>query len=349
MLQYTLMKHLFYTNSESAWEGLRRAIFNAEKSIYFEMYIFIDDTDESKVILKLLSEKARAGVRVRMILDWFGSYELSKDAIAQLRDAGAELIFFKKIFRRLHRKILIVDEQVGFLGGVNIHGSARRWSDLLIRVEGPIVRSLIWSFRRIYRSSGGKDSAILGYRRKALFGNTRIWMLEHVPFIRKPRLRDNYIETIFKAEHEVIFVTPYFLPHRWMIDLLRGTVARGVKVEVIVPLTTDISFIDRANRRYMSMLSENGVKFYLTPRMNHAKLLLIDRKLALVGSQNIDALSFDFNAEIGVYFNDPKMISDLGAIVNIWKEKTTPFDPEKHITFVDKVFSYMVKFLQPFL
>lgn len=313
------------------------------------MYIFLDDTDESKVIIDLLAEKSRTGVRVRIILDWFGSYELSKDATVQLRDAGAELIFFKKIFRRLHRKILIVDEKIGFLGGVNVHGSARTWSDLLIRVDGPIVRSLIWSFRRTYRNCGGKDTAILSYRRKTFFGSTRIWMLEHVPFIRKPRLRDNYIETIFKAEREVIFVTPYFLPHRWMIDLLRGTMARGVKVEVIVPRSTDIAFLDRANRRYMSMLSGYGVKFYLAPKMNHAKLLLIDQKLALVGSQNIDALSFDFNAEASLFFNDPIMVSELGAIVEKWKTKATLFDPKKHTTIWDKVFSFTVKLLQPFL
>ncbi len=343
------MKHLFYTTSESAWEGLTRAIARAEKSIYIEMYIFIDDSEETKAIINLLAEKAYGGVHVHIILDAFGSFGLSRQAVRTLRDAGVELLFFKKFFRRLHRKIVVVDQKLGFIGGVNIHGSAKKWSDLLIRVDGPVVRSLVWSFRKIYKSLGGKNSEIVGYQRKALLGRTRLWLLEHVPFIRKPRLRDSYIEAILKAEKSVLLVTPYFLPHRWMRQLLEGTVARGVEVTVLVPKSTDISFLDTANRRYMTLLEAKGVKFFLQPKMNHAKLLLVDEALALVGSQNIDALSFDFNAEAGLFFTDVKMIAGLKKITEKWKAVSVPFDPLTHISFSHKVLSFLIKILQPFL
>lgn len=343
------MKHLFYTTSQSAWNGLTTAIKKAEHSIYFEMYIFLDDTYEGKEILEILCEKARNGVRVRMILDAFGSYDLSKEALVRLRSAGAEILFFKKLFRRLHRKIVIIDEQVAFLGGVNIHGLARSWSDLLLRVEGPIVRSIIWSFRTIYKACGGVDLHILGYKGKPLFANTRIWLLEHVPFIRKPKLRDSYMETIIKAEHDVVIVTPYFLPHRWFIKLIRSIVSRGVRVTVIVPRSTDSAFLDRANRRYMTLLYEHGVTFLLTNTMNHAKLLWVDGIRALVGSQNIDALSFDFNAEASLVFEDQKMLASLGKIIDQWKKQSVQFSPQLHITTADKIFSFFVRFLQPFL
>lgn len=119
------MKHLFYTSSQSAWKGFKTALTSAQKSIYIEMYIFIDDTPEGKELLGILADKASAGIRVMVILDAFGSKELSSDAITTLQSAGVEILFFKKLFRRLHRKIMVIDETVGFVGGVNIRKGAR--------------------------------------------------------------------------------------------------------------------------------------------------------------------------------------------------------------------------------
>ncbi len=344
------MKYLFYTTSETAWDGLFEAMQAAQKSIYLEMYIFVDDTEKENDFISLLSAKARAGVSVRMILDMFGSADLSDKARKELEDAGVELLFFRKWFRRLHKKIVIVDEKVGFLGGVNIHQSARLWSDLLIRLQGPIVHSLIRSFKRTYRTSGGRDQYVLSFKKKAVLGHTRIWLFEHIPDLRQPRLRDIYTESILKAKKQLILVTPYFLPHKWLIQLLKETVARGVEVQVIVPTKTDLTFITRANRFFVNLLAGDGITFFETPKMNHAKLLLIDENLALVGSQNIDAMSFDFNAEVGVFFNDKKMIHDLFAIVDGWRSAAQKITtPSKNITWDDKLFSFLIRALQPLL
>jgi len=344
------MRHLFYTTSEEAWEGLRKAIEKAEKSIYLEMYIFLDDTPEADYLINVICQKAERGVSVKIILDGFGSFGLTNKSIDKLRDAGVELLFFKKMFRRLHRKFVVIDEKVGFLGGVNIHKTARLWNDLLVRLEGPILRSIIASFRRTYAACGGKDEYILSYHAKpAILGRTRTWVLEHFPAIRTFRLRDTYIETIMKAEQSVTFVTPYFLPHKWLITLMKETARRGIKVEVVVPFDTDILFLTTANRYYMSLLVDYGVTFYQTKTMTHAKLLMIDDNLALLGSNNIDALSFDYNAEIGVFFKNEKMIADLKKIVNGWKGDSVIFAESKHYGFWAKVFSYIFRVFQPFL
>jgi cardiolipin synthase len=343
------MKYHFYTTSETAWDGLFKAMQSAQNSIYMEMYIFVDDTEKENDFISLLSEKARAGIRVRIVLDWFGSSALSDKAIKELENAGAEIIFFKKWFRRLHKKIAVVDEEIGFLGGVNIHHSARLWNDLLIRFEGPIVRSLVQSFRRTYRACGGKDTNILRYQKKSILGRTRIWIFEHIPEIRKPRLRDAYTEAILKAKERVLLVTPYFLPHKWLKRLITETITRGVKVEAIVPLNTDIPVLTRANHYFMNEMAENGVQFFQALKMNHAKLLLIDEDLALVGSQNIDALSFDFNAEVGVFFDDPEMIADLLKIVSEWKRSATIFTTPSRKNIADKLLSFLIRMLQPFL
>ncbi len=343
------MKYLFYTNSQSAWDGLYQAMQKAEKSIYMEMYIFVDDTEQTNDFISLLSEKARSGVEVKIVLDWFGSFGLSDKAQEKLREAGVELLFFKKLLRRLHHKVVIVDESVGFLGGVNIHREARNWDDLLVHLEGPIVNSLMRSFRRFYKLCGGRDPHILSYKKKAILGHTRVWFLEYVPFIRKPRLRDAYAEAILKAKKKVVLVTPYFTPNKWLIGLLRDTVQRGVIVEIIVPAKPDVALLSRANRRYINMLSKFGVHFFLSPKMNHAKLLLIDESLAVIGSANLDALSFDFNAEVGVFLTDEKMLSDISGIVAEWKSKAKIPDESMRVTFLDFILSFVVRLLQPFL
>ncbi len=343
------MKYLFYTTSETAWDGLYEAMKNAKQSIYIEMYIFVDDTERTNDFITLLVEKATNAVRVRIVLDRFGSFDLSNKAYKKLQQAGVEILYFNKFFRRLHRKVVITDETVGFFGGVNIHELAREWNDLLVRVEGPIVNSLIRSFRRTYRYCGGKDKNILTYKHKAIFGRTRIWLLEHIPYIRKPRLRDAYVETLHKAKNRVILVTPYFTPSKWLIQLLIKLSHKKIHIEVIVPRKGDISFLSRANLRYMNMLSQYGITFWETNKMTHAKLLIIDESLALVGSQNIDSLSFDFNAELGIFFTNQNMIRDLLKIIATWKSDAVIFNAVGRITFFDHLLTLIVRILQPFL
>jgi len=343
------MKHLFYTSSQTAWKGFQAALKSARESIYIEMYIFVDDTPEAQDIIDILADKSRSGVKVKIILDAFGSKELSSSAETKLKSSGVEILFFNKLFRRLHRKIMIVDEKIGFVGGVNIHKSARLWDDLLVRVEGKIVYSLTRSFAKIYKSCGGKWTYLTSYRKKAILGRTRIWLIEHLPSIHRPRLKDYYVEAMFQAKREVIIVTPYFLPHRWFKKLLRETQERGVSINIFVPQKTDISLITKANYTYMRLLGQEGITFYILPTMNHAKLLLIDDSLALVGSQNIDSLSFDYNAEAGLYFDDPSMIKDLRIIVEKWRESSKVFNPNHKISLFDHFYSYIVRLLQPFL
>ncbi len=313
------------------------------------MYIFVDDVPEAKELLDILADKARSGISVKIVLDAFGSRELSSPAINTLKNAGIEILFFNKLFRRLHRKIMIVDEVIGFVGGVNIHKSARSWGDLLIRVEGKILYSLVRSFAKVYKICGGKDKHLLEYRKKILWGGARIWLMEHLPSMHRPRLKDYYTEAMLQATKEVVIVTPYFLPHRWFKRLLRETQKRGVSIKIFVPKKTDIPLITKANYTYMRLLGQEGIMFYILPTMNHAKLLLIDESLALVGSQNIDALSFDYNAEVGLSFDDPQMIKDLRGIIEKWQGSSLVFDPHQRVSLLDRFYSYVVRLLQPFL
>jgi len=112
------------------------ALKKAEKSIYIEMYIFLDDTRASHDFFSILKIKAQAGLKVVVVADAFGSLELKKDSINELRAAGAEMLFFSDLLKRTHRKITIIDKKIAFLGGVNIENKTINWRDLQIRIEG---------------------------------------------------------------------------------------------------------------------------------------------------------------------------------------------------------------------
>lgn len=302
------------------------AIKNAEQSVYLEMYIFLNDMVQYDFLL-LLKEKAQKGLRVRIVLDSLGSSDLSDSAISQLRESGAELIFLKNWIHHTHRKILVVDENVAFIGGVNLSQEFRFWKDLVIKVKGrKIVQHIIRSFAKVYAECGGKDPVILIKNRRIILDKTHTWLVEHFPSRKQSSLKKIYQEQINKAEETITLVTPYFMPKHWLTRILHRAVLRGVKVDIIVPKTTDAFLFDRANYFYIFKLSKMGINFYIESQVNHAKVMLIDKKEGIVGSQNIDFLSFDLNNEVGVFLKDVHAVRRLSEIVEDWKKGTSPFD-----------------------
>jgi cardiolipin synthase len=123
------MKYRFFTNSKKAWANMYEAISLAESSIFFEMYIFEDNTVGFDFIT-LLADKAKSGIKVKILLDAFGSLGLPKERVSALQEAGVEVLFFSHFLHRVHRKILVVDNKVAFMGGVNVHQGAVDWRRL---------------------------------------------------------------------------------------------------------------------------------------------------------------------------------------------------------------------------
>lgn len=310
-------------------------IKQAQKSIYLEMYIFADNTINYD-FFGALKQKAKQGLKVKIIIDSFGSFNLPTDSINQLSESGIEILFFNHWLRRTHRKILIVDDHIVFLGGVNIHKKFKTWTDLQIRIEkARAVKSALTSFSHAYRLCGGKDAEILTWEKKTLLGKTRLWIAEHwhgnsFRFRGKISLKKYYKNRIENAKTEIIMATPYFVPRRWLATALKRAVYRGVKVSIIIPKQSDQWKADRANYFYMSRLSKCGVKFYLYPTMNHAKAMVLNNEEGMIGSQNLDFLSFSINAEIGMFFQKPDMVKQLSKILNDWKNESTLFTPESH-------------------
>jgi len=338
------MNYKIYTTSSKAWDGMLGEITKARQSVFLEMYIFADDTSGSHDFIGKLKEKAKQGVRVVLVLDAFGSRDLSEKSIISMRDSGIEVIFFSHWLRRIHRKILIVDENVAFIGGVNIGQSFANWNDLQLKLRGRIIRPILSSFAYSYEMSGGKDKNILLLRKKALISKIKFWMLEHWPVSNMHSLKSHYTEKILAAQSSIHIVTPYFTPPRWFVALLDSAVQRGVQVKIIIPKKTDHPHVDRVSHRYMHNLSQLGVRFYLTGNMNHAKILLIDSSEGLIGSQNIDLLSFYFNAESGVFFRQKNIIIELEKIILRWENEAEAYDSTRYkMNLLDYVLFPIIK------
>ncbi len=333
------MPYKFFANSQKSWQAMYDIMFSAKKSIYLEMYIFQDDMVDFN-FLELMKEKAKNGIRVKVILDFFGSYSLSNKVIFGLKEAGVELIFQSYFLHRTHRKILIVDEKIAFIGGVNFHQSASLWDDLMVQVKGQLVFFIVKSFAKVYAECGGKDSLILIHNKSKIFKDTlHDWLVEHSPIKNKYNLKKIYKKHLSHAKVSITIVTPYLMPKRWLIGALHQASLRGVSVDILVPRNTDSYFIDRVNHFYMHKLSKLGINFYLEPQMNHAKIMVIDSKEAIVGSNNLDYLSFELNSEVGIFFNEPIAIHKISEIIKKWAKDVVIFDTK---TYKMKWFDYIL-------
>lgn len=341
-----IMHYKFFANSQKSWKAMFDSILLAKKTIYLEMYIFQDDIIDFD-FLKLLKEKSREGVKVKMVLDSFGSHNLSKVAVSEIRESGIELFFLSYFLHRTHRKILIVDQSVAFIGGVNFHQSASLWNDLVVRVKGRLVNSITKSFAKVYAECGGKDVLILQSSKKGLKHGGSIrknkiikvkevkekvqaWLIEHSPVKNRFNLKKLYQKHLSEAKESILIVTPYFMPRRWLIGALHQAYLRGVDVEILVPLNTDYYVIDRVNYFYINKLSKLGIKFSLETQMNHAKITVIDSKEGIVGSNNLDYLSFELNSEVGIFFKDQVALNRILKIIEGWKRNTVIFDAKVH-------------------
>lgn len=347
-----MKKYKLYGHSQKALDAMLEAVQHAAVSIYWESYIFKNDLLPTHDFFSLFKEKARSGVHVVIILDGLGSYGIPRSELDELRAAGIEVHFFGSWWRRTHRKLLVIDDRMAFLGGVNVGQAYLKWTDLHVRItDSALIPVIIHSFAKSYAMCGGKNPAVLAERNmKKTLRETKLKFFEHWPIFGALKLREHYETRIHSAQTRLVFVTPYFIPHIWLQKALLRAAQRGVKIDIILPEHTDPRIGDIPNYYYADMLSPYGLNFYMTREMNHAKALLVDEEEGMIGSQNIDAFSFDFNLEAGVFFTKKDMVRDLKKIIEKWREGAVPFTEivwkrKWYYPFV----AFLVKLFQPIL
>ena len=343
------MKYRLYTTSHKAWDAMFKAMVKAEQAIYLEMYILSSNTSKTHNFFKLLEDKARSGVEVVVIADAYGSFNLPNELIKSLRQAGAEFIYFSHWLRRTHRKILIVDYKVAFLGGVNIREDIRNWRDMQIKISGGVVKFILKSFANSYKRVGGKKQNILKFSYTPFSKKIKYWVTDNWPSTNKIRFLNNYyLQKVNDATSSLVLVTPYLLPPRWLLVAIDEACHRGVKVEVVIPGDTDIKFLNKINLFNAHRLANIGVKLYFTPTMNHAKLMLLDDAEVTIGSQNIDILSFGLNFEAGISSRQIKLVNDVKMIINNWKKEAKPFSGNLYrLNLLDRILFGVYKVFYP--
>lgn len=307
-------------NGDQIFPPMLAAIQGAKKSITFETYIYWSG-DIGKQFADALSERARAGVRVHVLLDWVGSANMDESYLTEMKEAGVQIEKFHKphwynlarLNNRTHRKLLVVDGQVGFTGGVGIApqwmGNAQNpdhWRDSHYLVRGPVVAQMQATFLDNWLKVTGKVlHGALYFPPIAPAGAQKAQMFSSSPSSGSESMQLMYHLAITAAERSIDLSVAYFVPDELTQKHLMDALARGVRVRFITPGEhTDTDTVKAASRATWGPLLQAGALIYeYQPTMYHCKVMIVDQLLVSVGSTNFDNRSFRLNdeANLNVY------------------------------------------------
>lgn len=306
-----------YTSGDEKFAALERDIRAAKEYIHLQYYIFNDDSIGSE-IRELLMAKAREGVQVRVIYDHVGSFNVRNKFYKEMREAGVAVepflrvtfpLFATRINWRNHRKIVIIDGEIGYIGGMNIADryvkgvSYGCWRDTHLRITGPSVRGLQYSFAvdwnfmghqllevpiRSYDMDKDADAGV----QLMTSGPNEMW--SNISFV--------FFKAIANAKRCVYIQTPYFLPTESLLKVLQAAALAKVDVRLMIPRKSDSVILTMASRSYVTECLRAGIKIYFYEKgMMHAKTVIVDDEFCTSGSTNFDFRSFEHNFEANVF------------------------------------------------
>jgi len=321
----------FLTSGEESFAGLERGIAEARHTIHLMTFILGRD-DVGRRIIKLLAQRAREGVKVRLLLDSLGCFTTSGRFCDPLRQAGGEVVKFMPVVPlqtrgsanlRNHRKIAIIDHRLGALGGRNIAIEymgptvlKRRWRDFGALIEGPAVGLLNEVFMADWAFASGQPLARLQKEVPAEIpapaGTSEVQIVASGPDVEGDPLYEGILSMVQQAERSIWIVTPYFIPDEVLYRSLLLQARAGVDIRLVVPARSNHPITDLARRFYLRGLHAAGAKVLLyQPGMNHAKMMLVDERIGLFGSANMDLRSLFVNFEIGVVTYSPNEATQM--------------------------------------
>ena len=317
-------------NGQAAFDAILSALSSAKKFIHLQYYIF-DEDEIGNRILDMLKEKAARGVEVRMIVDDVGSWELKRAFFKKMQRYGIEAFSFltvrfpsltSKVNYRNHRKIVIVDGEVGFLGGINVadryikgNPSYGIWRDMHTRISGDAVNALQSVFLIDWYFVSQKDIADMKYfPHKEPEGDQAVQIVTCGPDSDWPAIMMGYNQAISNAKKYVYITTPYFMPSENILMALKASALGGVDVRILIPEKSDAYFTALCTNSYIKEMLLAGVKFYFfLPGFLHSKMMVIDDTLSTIGSTNMDFRSFEQNFEVNAFIYDEQKSLEIKA------------------------------------
>ena len=296
---------------------LLKDIREAKSHIHIDMYIIADDA-LGCLVADALIDKAREGVEVRLIYDDVGCWNVKHRFFERMREEGIEAVpfmpvhfpqFTSKVNYRNHRKIIVIDGLVGYIGGMNIalRYARESWRDTMLRVKGggvyALQRAFLVDWYFVDRSLLSDRKYYPSFADSLMANDTLSQVVTSGPVTPYPEIMQGYVRIIMGARQYLYIETPYFLPTESVLFALKTAALGGVDVRVICPMHSDARFVEWASRSYLREAVEAGVQVSLyKPGFLHSKLLVCDDAIATCGSTNLDFRSFENNFEANIFY-----------------------------------------------
>ncbi len=305
----------------------------AKEYIFLETFRMANDVMGER-FRDQLTLAAKKGVQVKLLIDYWGGSSVRNGFFDTFQRAGGEVRFFKKIkynfdfftrsHRRNHRKLLLIDDKISYIGSSNITGYNLNWRESVLRMESTITPLLKKLFLQDFKIYNRYVFSKAYYTRPVHFGDMEI--VRDVPLITKKKINNKFIEYIKKAKDSIHIETPYFLPGFLLRKSLMDAARRGVEITILMPKKSDVNLVDILRNKYLGPLSKKGIRFlFYEPNNLHAKLFLVDRQLFAIGSANFDYRSFRYMFEIMLFGKNREIASQIATHVEETTRQTVPF------------------------
>lgn len=321
-----------YTDGYQFFPALLRAIKNAHHHIHIDIFIFSDD-ELGTLVADALIDKAKEGVEVRVIYDDVGSWRVKNSFFERMRDSGVDVhafmpvkfpAFTSKVNYRNHRKLIIIDGTIGFMGGMNIATRYVKgvgnmaWRDTNIMVRGGAVYGIQCAFLMDWYFV---DHTLITNRQyypeqdPRIDNNCLAQVVTSSPISPWPDIMQGYVRVLLEARRYVYMESPYFLPTEPILFAMRTAALTGVDVRLMIPARSDAMIVQSASISYVMETLEAGVKVYLYEAgFNHSKLLVSDDSISTCGSTNVDFRSFEHDFESNIFFYDEGMALRMKSV-----------------------------------
>lgn len=321
------------TDGRHKFDSLIKDMKEATESINI-MYFIVKNDSMGRLLLDTLTQKAREGVEVRLLIDAMGSRQISAKTLEPFKAAGGKYAFFfppmfkylnMKLNYRNHRKLVVIDGRIGYLGGFNVGneyiGKKKKfgfWRDTHLKLMGSCVQDMNARFILDWRFAS-KENIVLS---QAYYdvppeaaGTTGIQIVSCGPDSSKEEIKQGYLKMISSAKKNIYIQTPYFVPDASILETLKTAVLSGVDVRIMIPCMPDHMFVYWATYSYVGILLNVGAKIYIYDEgFLHAKTICVDGEVASIGSANFDIRSFRLNFEANAFIYDAAEVYKLEAI-----------------------------------
>lgn len=341
----------FFDDPLKLYNSMLDDIDSARKYIYIETYKYGNDPIGMK-FRDALIRKAKQGIEVKLLIDSWGA-SVGINFFTELTRNGGKVRLFKKIrlswdfftksHRRDHRKLLLIDDKISYIGSANISYHSFNWRESVLKINGDLAISLKSIFLGNYRIYNKYIYDKISFSQIIQHNNYEI--IRDIPSTVFQPVKKKFVELIKNAQKEIIIETPYFLPGSYVRKALCDAGKRGVEVKIITPKRSDVGMVDLLRGKYFGELYKSNVKilFYI-PQNLHSKIFIVDKEIFVVGSSNFDYRSFRFQHEICLAGNDKNIIYLLLQHIDGTLQECEKFNYEfwKRRALIQKAFEWIM-------